>query len=37
MGLETTSDPIREKCINKGFTYVDFNRAAAVAHKPGRA
>jgi archaeosine synthase beta-subunit len=35
VGLETTSDPIREKCINKGFTYGDFKKAAAVAHKAG--
>jgi len=35
VGLETTSDQIREKCINKGFAYADFNRAAAVAHAAG--
>ena len=35
IGLETTSDPIRHKCINKGFTYEDFTKAAATAHKAG--
>jgi radical SAM enzyme (TIGR01210 family) len=35
IGLETTSDMIREKCINKGFTYADFKQAATVAHKAG--
>jgi hypothetical protein len=35
VGLETTSDPIREKCINKGFTYGDFKKAASVAHTAG--
>jgi len=32
MGLETTNDFIREKCIDKGFSYADFLRAAEVAH-----
>jgi radical SAM enzyme (TIGR01210 family) len=35
MGLETTNDYIREKCIDKGFTYDDFTRAAATAHAAG--
>jgi hypothetical protein len=35
IGLETTSDPIREKCINKGFSYADFTRALATAHAAG--
>ena len=35
IGLETTSDPIRHKCINKGFTYADFTKAAEIAHKAG--
>ncbi len=35
IGLETTSDTIREKCINKGFTYADFKQAATVAHAAG--
>ncbi|MGA2161029.1 MAG: archaeosine biosynthesis radical SAM protein RaSEA [Methanoregula sp.] len=35
IGLETTNDPIREKCINKGFTYADFTKATAVAHAAG--
>jgi radical SAM enzyme (TIGR01210 family) len=35
MGLETTNDFIREKCIDKGFSYADFLRAAEVAHAAG--
>ena len=35
MGLETSSDPIREKCINKGFTFSDFTKAAKTAHAAG--
>jgi len=35
IGLETTNNRIREKCINKGFTYADFLRAEAVAHAAG--
>ena len=35
IGLETTNDRIREKCINKGFTYADFLKAASVAHAAG--
>jgi len=35
IGLETTNDRIREKCINKGFTYTDFTRAAKTAHDAG--
>jgi radical SAM enzyme (TIGR01210 family) len=35
MGLETSSDTIREKCINKGFTLADFTRAARTAHSSG--
>ncbi|MGI6022960.1 MAG: archaeosine biosynthesis radical SAM protein RaSEA [Methanoculleus sp.] len=31
IGLETTDDFIREKCINKGFSYADFLHAAKVA------
>ena len=31
IGLETTDDFIREKCINKGFSYADFLHAAEVA------
>ena len=26
IGLETSSDRIREKCINKGFTFLDFEK-----------
>ncbi|WP_292491789.1 archaeosine biosynthesis radical SAM protein RaSEA [Methanoculleus sp. 10] len=35
VGLETTNDAIREKNIDKGFTYADFLRAAGVAHAAG--
>jgi radical SAM enzyme (TIGR01210 family) len=35
MGLETSNDRIREKCINKGFTFSDFKNAASAAHAVG--
>jgi len=35
IGLETSSDPIREKCINKGFTYADFTAAKSRAKAAG--
>lgn len=35
MGLETSSDAIREKCINKGFAFAEYTRAAAAAHAAG--
>ncbi|HEX3000807.1 MAG TPA: archaeosine biosynthesis radical SAM protein RaSEA [Methanoregula sp.] len=35
IGLETSSDAIREKCINKGFTFTDFTRAAGTARAAG--
>jgi len=35
MGLETTNDLIREKSIDKGFTYADFLRATEIAHASG--
>jgi len=35
VGLETTNDAIREKSIDKGFSYTDFLRAAEVAHAAG--
>jgi len=35
IGLETTNDAIREKCINKGFSFSDFKNAAKVAHDAG--
>ena len=35
VGLETTNDAIREKSIDKGFTYADFLRAAGIAHAAG--
>ena len=33
MGLETTNDYIREKCIRKGLTFDDFKEAVAVARQ----
>ena len=35
MGLETTNDRIREKCIDKGHTFSDFIEAAHEARKGG--
>ncbi|MDD1685982.1 archaeosine biosynthesis radical SAM protein RaSEA [Methanoregula sp.] len=35
IGLETSSDAIREKCINKGFSFADFRCAADTAHAIG--
>ena len=35
VGLETTNDVIRERSIDKGFSYADFLRAAEVAHAAG--
>ena len=35
IGLETSNDAIREKSINKGFTFRDFTDAARRAHKAG--
>lgn len=35
IGLETSNDVIREKCINKGFTFNDFREAAVRSHKAG--
>jgi archaeosine synthase beta-subunit len=35
MGLETSNDVIREKSINKGFTFSDFIHAASTAHSAG--
>jgi radical SAM enzyme (TIGR01210 family) len=35
IGLETSSDAIREKCIVKGFTFADFKKAAGTAHAAG--
>jgi len=35
VGLETSSDEIREKCICKGFTFAEFKTAARVAHAAG--
>ena len=35
MGLETTDDGIREKCIDKGFTFGDFAAASRTARGAG--
>ena len=35
IGLETSNDMIREKCINKGFTFKDFRNAAGRARSTG--
>ena len=35
VGLETSNDEIREKCIRKGFTFATFKTAARVAHAAG--
>jgi hypothetical protein len=35
IGLETSSDPIRERSINKGFSFADFMSAASRAHAAG--
>jgi len=35
VGLETSNDLIRNKSINKGFTFSDFTQAAARAHAAG--
>jgi len=35
MGLETRDDRIREKCINKGFSWEDFLRASKTARSAG--
>jgi len=35
VGLETSSDEIRKKCIRKGFTFADFKEAARIAHAAG--
>ena len=35
VGLETSNDVIREKCINKGFSFRDFLDAAGRARKAG--
>jgi hypothetical protein len=33
IGVETSSDEIRDVCINKGFSFEDFIRASEVAHR----
>lgn len=35
MGLETSNDGIREKCINKGFSFQDFRNAAGRSRAAG--
>jgi archaeosine synthase beta-subunit len=34
-GLETTSDTIRDKSINKGFSFQDFKHASVICHTAG--
>lgn len=35
VGLETASDDIRKKCVNKGFTFDDFTKAAGILRDKG--
>jgi hypothetical protein len=35
IGLETANDPIREFCVNKGFTFDDYKKAAKIIKKHG--
>lgn len=35
IGVETSNDRIREKCINKGFSWIDFVRAVKTARSAG--
>ncbi|NLV26658.1 MAG: archaeosine biosynthesis radical SAM protein RaSEA [Methanomicrobiales archaeon] len=35
IGLETTSDRIREKCIDKGLLFSDFIKTSEIIHKSG--
>ena len=35
IGLETSNDAIRTKCIDKGFSFRNFTDAAGIAHKAG--
>jgi radical SAM enzyme (TIGR01210 family) len=35
IGLESADDVVRERIINKGFTFEDFRRAAKIAHDGG--
>ncbi len=35
LGLETASDTIRGECINKGFSFEDFKRAASIVRNAG--
>jgi len=35
IGLETTNDQVREKSIDKGFSFADFNRAVGAARNTG--
>ena len=35
IGLETSDDGIREKCVNKGFSFADFARASRTARQAG--
>lgn len=35
IGLETTSDTIREKCIDKGLNFSEYQKAVEIIHKSG--
>ncbi len=35
IGLETANDEIRKKCVNKGFSFEDFKRAASILRDKG--
>jgi radical SAM enzyme (TIGR01210 family) len=35
IGLETSNDEVRERCINKGFTFADYERAAKLLRSVG--
>ena len=35
IGLESASDEIRKKCVNKGFTFNDFKKAAGILRDKG--
>ena len=35
IGVETSDDLIRDRCINKGFTFKDFQHAAEIANRCG--
>ncbi len=35
IGLETANDDVRKKCVNKGFTFANFERAATILKEKG--